>query len=59
MLGFDYNRFKAALKKAEDENYARLLCEIQKVKVFVEKALTLFLESSTNLAETNYTGVQL
>lgn len=59
MLGFDYNRFKAALKKVEEENNAKLLLEVQKVKVFVEKALTLCLESSANLSRTSYPGIEL
>lgn len=59
MLGFDYNRFKSALKKAEQENYEKLLIEVQKVQAFVEKALTLCLESSANLSRTSYPGIEL
>ncbi len=59
MLGFDYNHFKEALKKVEEENHARLMQDIEKVKVFVEKALTLCLESNANVARMNYPGVEM
>ncbi len=59
MLGFDYNRFKAALKKTEQDNYEKLLCEVQKVKIFVEKVLTLCLESNASMARTSYPGIEL
>ena len=54
MAGFNYNSFKEALKKVEQENHAKLMLDIEKVKVFVEKALTLFLESNTNMARVSY-----
>lgn len=54
MIGFDYNSFKEALKRVQEERHALLLQDIQKVKAFVEKMLTLFLESSTNMSRVNY-----
>lgn len=59
MLGFNYNSFKEALKRVEQENHLRLMEDIKKVKAFVEKALTLFLESSTNMSRVSYPGVDI
>jgi len=57
MLGFNYESFKAALKKAQDESYAILMKDIEIVKANVEKWLTLFLESSSNVARMDYPGI--
>ena len=59
MIGFNYDSFKEAIKKVEQENHARLMEDIEKVKVFVEKALTMFLESSTNMTQVRYPSVGL
>ena len=59
MAGFNYNSFKEALKHAEAENHAKLLIDIEKVKAFVEKMLTLCLESNANMSRMNYPGVEL
>lgn len=59
MLGFDYNRFKEALKKAQEHSYAVLLEDIAKVKAFVEKMLTLCLESTSNMSRVNYPGLEV
>ena len=59
MLGFDYNSFKEALKKVQEERHALLMQDIEKVKAFVEKALTLCLESNASLSRVNYPGVEL
>lgn len=59
MPGFNYNKFKEALRNAETENHARLMIDVEKVKAFVEKMLTLCLESSANLSRMNYPGVEL
>lgn len=58
MPRFDYKSFKEALKRVQDENHAVLMEDIAKVKAFVEKALTLFLESNTNLARMEYPGIE-
>lgn len=58
MLGFNYASFREALRKVQEENHARLMDEIKRVKAFVEKSLTLFLESSANLARLEYPGVE-
>lgn len=59
MIGFNYNRFKDALKKAQEDSHAILLEEIDVVKANVERALTLWLESSANMTNVNYPGVEL
>jgi len=59
MAGFNYNNFKEALKRVEEENHAKLMADIENVKAFVEKALTMFLESSSNMARTTYPGVEM
>lgn len=59
MSGFNYDSFKLALKRVQDENHERLLQDIEKVKAFVEKALTLCLESNANTARMNYPGIEL
>lgn len=59
MLGFNYKSFKEALKRVQEENHAVLLEDIEKVKAFVEKALTSFFESSANLAKLEYPGVEV
>lgn len=59
MPGFNYSSFKAAVKRIEQEKFAELEREINQVKAFVEKALTLSLESSANTARMNYPGVEL
>lgn len=58
MLGFNYQSFKEALKRVQEENHARLVEDIEKVKAFVEKCLTMFLESSSNHARMDYPGVE-
>lgn len=58
MLGFNYENFKAALKRAQDESYAILMKDIEIVKARVEKYLAMFLESSSNFARMDYPGLE-
>lgn len=58
MAGFNYGSFKAALKRAQDESYSILLKDIEIVKAYVEKGLTLFLESNANLSRMHYPGIE-
>lgn len=53
----NYETFKKAVKSVEEENHKVLLFDIEKVKAFVEKMLTLCLESTANRTATNYPGV--
>ena len=59
MLGFDYNQFKEAIKRVEEERFAILKNDIDHVKDVVEKALAMSLESSASMSRTNYPGVEL
>lgn len=56
---FNYESFKRALKKVEEERFALLQKDIQQVKAWAEKMLTLSLESTANISRTNYSGVDL
>lgn len=59
MYGFDFYKFKLALKKLEEENYLRLQEDVKKVRNFVEKALATMLESTASKARTNYAGLEM
>ena len=59
MAGFNYEKFKEALKRREEEAYAALKDEVAKVRDNVEKMLALFCESSANQARTNYSGLEM
>lgn len=59
MLGFNYNNFKEAVKKNENEKHEELTKDVNEVRSFVEKMLSLSLDSSANRARTNYPGVEL
>lgn len=59
VIGFNYSSFKDAVKKIEQEKFAELEKDINQVKAFIEKALTLSLESSANMTRMNYPGVEL
>lgn len=56
---FNYENFKRALKRVEEEKFALLQKDIEQVKAWVEKMLTLSLESNANLSRTNYLGVDM
>lgn len=56
---FNYESFKRALKKVEEERFALLKKDIEQVKAWVEKMLTLSLESTANISRTNYLGVDM
>lgn len=59
MYGFDFYKFKLALKKVEEENYLKLQTEVKRVKAFVEKALNAMLETTASRARTNYAGLEM
>ena len=59
MRGFNYSNFKDAVRRIEQEKFAELERDINQVKAFIEKALTLSLESSANVSRMNYPGVEL
>lgn len=59
MFTFDYDNFKESLKNSEINYQEQLMDDIEKVKAFVEKGLTLFLESSSNSASMCHPGVDI
>ncbi len=59
MYGFDFYKFKLALKKLEEENYLKLQEDIKKVRIFVENILEKMLESTANQARTLYRGLEM
>lgn len=56
---YSFEKFKEALKKREEERFQALKLEIKKVREIIEKILTKCLESSSNLARTNYQGLDM
>jgi len=58
-MRFNYENFKVALKKVEEERFELLKKDIEIVKAKVERILTLCLESSANISRTNYAGVDM
>lgn len=59
MLSSSYNNFKNAVKAAEAEKHEELTSEVNQVRAFIEKILTLSLDNCANIARTNYPGVEL
>lgn len=59
MFKFNYNSFKAALKNSEQVGHEELSQDLEKVKAWVEKALTLCLECNASQARTNYPGLEV
>lgn len=59
MIGFSYDSFKEALKRVQEEKHAILMKDIEKVKAFVEKILTLCLESNASVARASYPGLEV
>lgn len=57
MPRFNFEEFKLALKRREEERYAKLQEEIKKLRDNIEKFLTLFFESTTSKSQTTYTSL--
>lgn len=57
MFRFNREKFEGAVKEAEARENELLMNEVDQVKRFVEKALTLCLESTSNIARTSYPGI--
>ena len=56
---YSFEKFKEALKKREEERFLALKEEVKKVRAFIEKILTMCLESTSSLARTNYNGLDM
>jgi hypothetical protein len=59
MLGFDYCKFREAVQAAKLQKYEELKNDIDKTKAFLEKMLTLILDSNANTARSTYLGIDL
>ncbi len=57
MTGFE--KFKLALKNAEEKRNEELQNDIKKVRNVVEKILTMAMENTANIARTRYTGLEM
>ena len=57
MRKFSFEDFKLAMRKREEERYAKLQEEIRKLRDNIEKVLTMFFESTTSKAQTRYSGL--
>lgn len=57
MTGFE--KFKLALKNAEEKRNEELQNDIKKVHNVVEKILTMAMENTANIARTRYTGLEM
>lgn len=57
MAGFE--KFKMALKKAEEERHEELQNDIKKVRNVVEKILTMAMENTASVSRTQYSGLEM
>lgn len=55
----NFERFKQALKKKREEEYAKLQLEVKKMKQTIERFLTLAFECTASQAKTNYSGLEM
>ena len=53
----NFEKFKLALKKLDEQRYAELQEDVKKVRNVVEKILKLAFENTAQVARTNYAGV--
>jgi hypothetical protein len=58
-MRFNYESFRMALKKVEEERFLILQKDIKQVKAWVEKALTMCLDSTANMSRATYSGVDM
>ena len=57
MTGFE--KFKLALKKAEEKRNEDLNRDIAKVKAVIDKVLKMAFENTANIARTKYAGLEM
>lgn len=55
----NYEKFKLALKRVEEERFEILKKDIEQVKIWVEKMLTLGLESTSSISRASYLGLDM
>ena len=56
---YSFERLKKVLKWKSEARFRLLKREIRHMRDNIEKALTMFFESSAGRAQTNYTGLQM
>ncbi len=56
---YSFQKFKNALKESEIERQEVLKKDIEKVRNTVEKFLKMAMESTANVARTQYTGLEM
>lgn len=56
---YSFEKLKKELKKREEERYNALKKEIRQLRDRIEKALTMFFESSASQAQVKYTGLEM
>lgn len=54
-----FEKFKNALKVAEEEKQEELMNDVRKVRAVVEKVLTMAMENTANVARTQYSGLEM
>ena len=59
MLGFNYSRFKGAIKRAEELKFEELKIDINNVKAVIEKVLVALFENSSARARSYYPGIDI
>ncbi len=54
-----FEKFKIALKKAEEQKFSELQDDVKKVRVVVEKILTMAFENTASVSRTKYAGLEM
>ena len=55
---YSFERLKKVLKKKQEARFRLLKREIRHMRDNIDKALTMFFESTSGRAQTNYTGLE-
>ncbi|MBQ7764401.1 hypothetical protein IJ384_03415 [bacterium] len=55
----NFEKFKQALKKREEENYLALKAEIKKLQANIERFFELFFESTTSKSQTQFNNLSM
>ncbi len=55
----NFERFKQALMRKKEEEYAKLMLEVKKMKDNIEHFLNLFFESTASQSQTRYTSLNM
>ena len=55
----NFEKFKTALRKAEEKRQDELTKDIKKVRNVVEKILTTAMENTASVSRANYAGLEM